>query len=156
FRSLLLMLCSSLIRKLVVDALQSLAQMKHRVALARQQRVDVNTALGRQLLEAAPLQFVSDEYFTRPIRLIGQFVERRFQLIEKHAANVERFRPGIRRRQQVFDPRSVDIFVAKVSKITGGCVAEVLRLLLAKKVRDAISRDPKEPAGYVIDRHQQA
>ena len=35
-------------------------------------------------------------------------------------------------------------------------VAEGLRLLLAEKVRDAVARDAKEPAGHVLDRHQQA
>src|SRR6267378_6592518 len=66
--------------------------MKHRVALAREQGVDADAAFCRQLFEAAPLQFVSDEYFTL---LVGQFVERKFQFIKKHIAEVERFRPGI-------------------------------------------------------------
>src|SRR5271167_3026457 len=39
------MLCSLFLRKFVVNALQSFAQMKHRVALAREQRVDADPAL---------------------------------------------------------------------------------------------------------------
>ena len=81
--------------------------MKHRVALAREQGVDVYAAFCRQLFEAAPLQFVSDEYFTL---LVGQFVERKFQLIEKHVADVERFRPGIGRWQQIFDLQQLAVF----------------------------------------------
>ena len=38
----LLMLFSPLLRKLVVNALQSFAQMQRRVALAREQRIDVH------------------------------------------------------------------------------------------------------------------
>jgi hypothetical protein len=114
--------------------------MKHRVSLAREQGVDVHTALCRQLFEAAPLQFVSDEYFTL---LVGQFVERKFQLIKKHVANVQRFRPGIGRRQQVFDSRQLAVFVARAAKVFAPCVAERLRLLLAKEVGDTIARDAK-------------
>src|SRR6202140_1461823 len=96
-----LMLGPSFLRnKLFVNALQSFAQMQHRVALAREQGIDVYTAFCRQFFEAAPFQFVGDEYFTL---LVGQFAERKFQLIKKYVADVERFRPGIGRRQQVFD-----------------------------------------------------
>src|SRR5207245_9321662 len=82
--------------------------MKHCIALAREQRVDVDAAFCRQLFEAAPLQFVSDEYFTL---FVGQFVERKFQLIKKLVADVERFRPGIGRWQQLFDMQQLDIVV---------------------------------------------
>ena len=74
--------------------------MKHRVTLAREQGVDADAAFCRQLFEAAPLQFVSDEYFTL---LAGQFSERIFQFIKEHVAEVERFRAGIGRWQQIFD-----------------------------------------------------
>src|SRR5205823_13526462 len=72
--SLSFMLCSSLLRKLVVNRLQSSTQMKYRVALAREQRVDVDARGCRQLFEAAPSDFVRDEYFTL---LVWQFVERK-------------------------------------------------------------------------------
>jgi len=48
--------------------------MKHRVALAREQGVDVDAAFCRQLFEAAPLQFVGDKYFTL---FVGQFAEQK-------------------------------------------------------------------------------
>src|SRR6185369_8824156 len=89
---LLLMLYSSLIRKLVVDALQSFAQMQHRIPFAREQRVDVYSAFGGQIFEAAALQFVCDEYETL---LVGQFVQCKLQLVQKHLADVKRFRSGI-------------------------------------------------------------
>jgi len=51
---------------------------------------------------------VSDEYFTL---LFWQFVERKFQLIKKNAADVERFRPGIWRWQQIFNPQQLAVFI---------------------------------------------
>jgi hypothetical protein len=50
---------------------------------------------------------------------------------------------------KIFDLQQLAVFVPD------HCVAEGLRLLLAQKVRDAIARDAKKPAGHVIDRHQQ-
>src|SRR6266481_1575966 len=121
--------------------------MKHRIALAREQGVDADAAFCRQLFEAAPLQFVSDEYFTL---LVGQFAERKFQFIKKHSAEVERLRPGIGRWQKIFDLQHLAVFVLD------RCVAEGLWLLLAEKVRDAIARHAKKPAGHVLNWHQQA
>jgi urocanate hydratase len=57
-------LYSSFPLKLIVNALQSFAQVKHCVALAREQGVDVDSAFRRQLFEAAAFQFVRDEDFT--------------------------------------------------------------------------------------------
>lgn len=73
-----LLICSyhffvSFLHKLIVNFLQAFAQMKHGVALAREQSVDADAAFRPQLFEAAPLEFVSDEYFSL---LAGQFVER--------------------------------------------------------------------------------
>src|SRR5207253_438517 len=81
---------------------------------------------------------------------VGQFVERKFQLIKKLVADVERFRPGIGRWQQIFYLQQFAIFVLD------RCVAEGLWPLLAEKVRDAIARDAKKPAGHALNRHQQA
>ncbi len=84
-----LLSCSRLlIRKLAVNVLQSFWQMKHCGALPREQSVDLHAAFHRQSLETAPLQLVGDEDFTR------------FQLGEKHVANVERVRPGVGRRHR--------------------------------------------------------
>src|ERR1700746_1164711 len=132
-----LILCSSFfldssrLPKLVVNALQSFAQVQRRVALAGEQRVDAHAAFCRQLFEAAPLQFVSDEYLTL---LVGQFVERKFQLIQKQGTDVKRLRPCIGRWQQVFDLQPLAIFVLDRG------VAEALRPLLAEKVCDAVAR----------------
>src|SRR5258708_6039108 len=142
-----LMLYSSFLRKFVVNVLQSLTQMQHRITLAREQRIHAHAGLGGHLLEAAPFQFVSDENFTL---VLGQFAERKFQFIKKHAAEVECFRSGIGRWQKIFDPQQFAVFVYD------RCIAKVLRLLLAEKVRDAIPRDAKKPAGHVPDGHQQA
>ena len=57
---------------------------------------------------------MSDEYFTL---LVGQFVERKLQLIQKHVADVERFRPGIGRWQQIFDLQQLAAFPLKENNI---------------------------------------
>ena len=105
---LFLMLCSSFLRsflrKLVVNALQSFAQMKHRVALAREQGVDAYAAFCRQLFEAAPLQFVSDEYFTL---LVGQFV--RAQIPAPQEARCGRRALPARHRAMATDLRSAAV-----------------------------------------------
>lgn len=81
-----------------------------------------------------------DKYFTLPRGLIiGQFVERKFQLIKKHSACVERFRPGIRRWQQIFDLQQFPSLVLYAS-VAGGLFPS---LALAEKVRDAIACDAK-------------
>src|ERR1035441_1553208 len=138
---------SSFPRKLVVNVLQTLAQMKHRVALTRQQRVDANACLRRQRLEAAALELMSDKDFA----LLGrQFVERGIQLIQKHIAQAERFRSYIGRGQKIFDLQQLAVFVLERG------VGKTYRLLLAEEVCDAIARYAKKPAGHVVDRHQQA
>ena len=83
------------LRKFVINALQLLAQMQHRIAFAREQRIHAHASLGCQLFEAAPFQFVRNEYFSLIVR---QFVERKLQFVQKHVAEVKRFRAGIGRR----------------------------------------------------------
>src|SRR5512132_4697638 len=90
---------------------------------------------------------MSDEHF---MLLDGQFIERKFQFFNQHAADIERFRPGVGRWQKIFDPQHLAVFIPD-SRVTEG-----LWPLLAEKVRDAIARDPKKPASHVVNRHQQA
>src|SRR5271165_1369636 len=49
-----LIFLSSCFRKLVVNRLQSLAQMQHCISLAREQRIHAHAAFGGHLFEAAP------------------------------------------------------------------------------------------------------
>jgi hypothetical protein len=51
--------------------------------------------------------------------------------------------------------RAFNLIVREANAIDRSA-AEGPRLLLAKKVRDAITRDAKKAAGYVLNRHQQA
>src|SRR5215471_18419764 len=141
-----LMFSSSFFRKFVVNALQSVAQMQHRIAFAREQRIHTHSGRRGHLLEAAAFQFMSNEYVAL---FLWQFVEGEFQLIVKDVAEVERFRPSIRRRQKIFDMQHLAAFALD------RCVAEGLWPLLAKKVNDAIARHAKKPASQVLDRHQQ-
>src|SRR6266571_4505446 len=60
--SLFFLIMSSPLEELVVNVLQPLAQVQHRVPLAREQRVHVHAALRRQLLKAPPLQFVRHKH----------------------------------------------------------------------------------------------
>src|SRR5580704_6358602 len=55
---LVFMFGSSCVREFVVDVLQPLAQVPHRVALARQERVHAHAGFGGHLLEAASFQLV--------------------------------------------------------------------------------------------------
>src|ERR1039457_1922711 len=57
-----LMFSSSRFRKLVVNVLQSLAQMQHGIAFAREQRIHAHAAFGGHLLEAAPFQLVPHKH----------------------------------------------------------------------------------------------
>src|ERR1700739_4863771 len=90
----LFMLYPSYLREFVVNRLQSLAQVGHRVVLAREQRVYANPALRRQLFEAIAHQFVGNEYFAL---LLRQFIQSRIQFLEQHSADEGCLRAGIRR-----------------------------------------------------------
>jgi hypothetical protein len=138
---------SACFRKFVVDTLQPLAQPQHRVPFAGEQRIHAHAALFGNLLEAAPFQLVRDKYFAL---LHRQLVKRQLEFIEQHMAGVERLRSGIGRRQQIFQARQFSFFSR------GRGVAKALRLLLAKQIRDAIARHAKQPAGDMVNRHQQA
>src|SRR5712691_5619450 len=58
----------SCLRPFVVDRLQSLAQMEHRVALAREQRVQADAALRGHLPEAAAFELVGHEHLALLLR----------------------------------------------------------------------------------------
>src|SRR5438270_10288364 len=72
------------------------------------------------------------------------------EFVDKRMPSIERLRSSIGRRQQVFELQHFIVLVRN------GAVTEIVWLLLAEQVRDSITRDAKEPAGDVIDRHQQA
>src|SRR5579871_2240475 len=87
-------------RKLVVHALQSLAQMQHRVSLAREKRIHAHACLFRHLLETPPLQLVSDKYFSLLLRQLTQCA---LQFLQQHIARENSIRPIVERRQQIFE-----------------------------------------------------
>src|SRR5260370_41452049 len=62
-------------RQFVIDALQSLAQIKHRIAFAREQRIHAHAGRGAQLLEATSFQPVRDTHLAM---LVRQAVDRQF------------------------------------------------------------------------------
>ena len=88
--------------------LQSLAQMQHRIAFAREQRIHAHAGLGGDLLEAAPFQLVRNKHLAL---LLRQLVDRQLEFIEQHVAGVKRLRSGIGRRQQVFQPQQFVVLV---------------------------------------------
>src|SRR5260370_38422340 len=65
-------------RKLVVDGLQPLAKIKHRIALAGEQGIHAYSGFRCELFEAAALEFVGTEYVAL---LFGQLIQCIFQLI---------------------------------------------------------------------------
>ena len=83
---------SSCFRKFVINALQPLAEMQHRIAFAREQRIHAHAGLGGHLPEAAPFQFMRNKHLAL---LLRQFVKRQLQFIKKHFAGVKRVRSGI-------------------------------------------------------------
>src|SRR5256885_12986208 len=76
---MLCMVCSLLLPKIFIDALQTFAKMQHGVTFAREKRVDVYAGFGSQFLEAAALDFVGNEDFAL---LGGKFIEGEFQFVE--------------------------------------------------------------------------
>src|SRR5215216_6582663 len=64
----------------VVGMAQPLAEPEHRVAFPRQQGVDADAGGGSDLLEAASVQFVSDEHVAL---LRRQLADRLFQRLEQ-------------------------------------------------------------------------
>src|SRR5579864_880568 len=89
-----LMLSKLSLHKFFIHALQAPSELQHRIAFAREQRIHAHASLFRQVLKAAPFQFVRDEYF--PL-LVRQFLERKLQFVKKQIAEIESFWPGIRR-----------------------------------------------------------
>jgi hypothetical protein len=147
FINLLAMLSPSRFRKVIVNPLQPLTQMEHRVAFARKQRIYAHAGAGGEFLETQALDFVRDEDFAL---LRRQLAGRQLECGQEHAAGVERFRAGVGRRQQVFELQRVVVFVFDAR------FAEEHRFLLAEEIDDAIAGHAKEPADDVVDGHQQA
>src|SRR5436190_14136836 len=114
------MFLPSRVPEFIVQALQPLAQAQDRIALPREQRVHAHSGLGGQLLEASSLQLVRDECIAL---LLRQLVERRLQLVEQHAAGVERLRTRVGRRQPVLHRLSLLPFLSACD------IAEPLRPL---------------------------
>src|SRR5437870_5684651 len=142
-----LMFSSSHFCKFVVNVLQSLAQMQHGIAFAREQRVHAHAGLSGHLLETTPFQLVRNKHL---VLLLRQLVDRQLEFLEKQLACVNRLRSGIGRRQQVFQLQQFVVFVCDDS------IAEALRPLLAEEVGDAIACHAKQPPSDMLDRHQQA
>src|SRR5580704_914037 len=142
FINLLAMLSPSRFRKVIVNPLQPLTQMEHRVAFARKQRIYAHAGAGGEFLETQALDFVRDEDFAL---LRRQLAYRQLECGQEHAAGVERLRAGVGRRQQIFELQRLVVFVRV------GRVAEEHRFLLAEEIDDAIAGHAKEPAGDVVD-----
>ena len=104
--------------KFVVDAAKPLAQVKHRIVLAREQRVHAQARLRGQFLEAAALDLVRDEHVAL---LVGELVQGRLELFEQHVSRVGRLGSGVGRRKQVFEQRTTPS-----SPATGSSVDTVL------------------------------
>src|SRR5262249_36829207 len=122
---------SSSARESVVDALQPLAQVQHRVALAREQRVHPDAGLGGHVLARAALELVGHE--DRAL-VLGQLVDRELQLLEQDLPRVERVRSGLGRRQDVLESERRAILVRP------GGIVQAHGPLPAEEVRDAIAR----------------
>src|SRR5215472_420867 len=118
-------------------ALQTFAQMQHRISFAREQSIHSHSSFSSEFLKASSLELVRDENI--PL-LLRQLEKRPPQFLEQPLANVFRLRSSIARRKQIFE---LQFFAPPICH---GDIAKVLRLFLAKQVRDAIARHLKQPA----------
>src|SRR6202140_5517746 len=81
---------SSCQQPIVPGRSQPLLQMKHRIALAREQRVDTHPRARRQFLEGATVELVRHEHLAL---LVRQLLERRSDLIKHQLTNDGRHWP---------------------------------------------------------------
>src|SRR5256885_2308344 len=115
---------------------QPLLQVQHRVALAREQRVDTHPRACRQFPEGQTVELVRHEH----LALLGrQLLERRLDLLEQQLANEGGLRSAIRGGQQ-FVERFVGLLALRRAPVRA-----LLRLVAAKPVDDAMARHPREP-----------
>src|SRR5947209_8250575 len=106
--------------------------------LAREQGVDLDAGFRGYFLKATAFDFVGDEDLALVAR---QFVDRQFQLVDEDPPQVERFGAVVGRREEIFESQEIALLILDRG------VAERLRTLLAKQIRDAVAGDLKEPAG---------
>src|ERR1700761_4915589 len=110
--------------------------MNNRIALARQQGVDVHTRFLGDLLKRAALQLVRDKYAAL---LFGKILDRGLQLIEQHSTRVSGLRSSVRRRQQIFQQERL-ILTCPATKLVASAAP-----LFAKPIDNAVSRDAVKP-----------
>ena len=116
--------------------LQPLAQMKHRIALAREQGVDGDAALGGEALEAAAFELVGDEDLA--LRR-GQLGERGLEIVAQKPVGVARLGTVLRRLRLGGE----DVAVAVV---TGSTLASGSVFLRKRSViRFAATRNSQAP-----------
>src|ERR1700752_3208208 len=144
----LLTLSPSCFHKFVVDVLETMAQVHHRIMLAREQRVDADTRPSGDLLEAIPLDLVREK--SLPL-LLRQFVEGLLELFRENGSGICLRWPGSRGWQHLFQR-------ARPS-LGGDCRRTVYKRFpapLAKEIDDAVAGDPKHPGAPPLYRLHQA
>lgn len=129
----------------VVRRSQALAQMQHRIALAREKRIHADARRRRHLLETAPVQFVRDEHLAL---IRGQFFERGAQRVEQRGAGVSRLGSRIGRRERQIEA----VFAIGCVGIRVDAIGQRRFLLLAEAVDDPVSRDAIQPRTDLLDR----
>src|SRR5256886_1338612 len=130
---------------LVPDRSQPLLQIEHRVALAREQRVETHSRARRQLLEADALDLVRYEYLAL---LRRQLRERRLDLGEQQLAHERGLRSAVRGRKQILEHRLQGGLVLRRPRRRGLALRRPRRAsldsLATKPIDDAIARHPSE------------
>src|SRR5438876_1595757 len=140
---------------LVPDGSQPLLQIEHRVALAREQRVETHSRARRQLLEADALDLVRYEYLAL---LRRQLRKRRLDLGEQQLAHDRGLRSAVRGRKQILEHRLEGALVLRRPR-RRGALRRPRRASLdspaTKPVDDAIARHPSEPRARLLHRLHQ-
>src|SRR5438132_2880269 len=143
------------LQPLVPDGSQPLLQTEHRVALAREQRVETHSRARRQLLEADALDLVRYEYLAL---LRRQLRERRLDLGEQQLAHEHGLRSAVRARKQIVEHRLAGALVLRRPR-RRGALRRPRRASLdspaTKPVDDPIARHPSEPRARLLHRLHQ-
>jgi len=121
--------------------------MEDGVAFAGQQRVQLKTGFGGELLEAFALQLMGKEDGALPCR---EFSERIFQFGKQNFPRVDRFRTSVGRGQNVFEMQRLGI-VGQWDRI-----GEMGGLASAKEIGDPIARHAIQPCAGMLDGLHQA
>src|ERR1700722_17746078 len=133
--------------ELFINCLETPTQLQNRIALARQQGVDVHPGFVGNLLKTAAFHFVRHKHAAL---LFWKIVDGSLKLLEQHVSRIRRLWTGIGRWEQIFQLKRVVLFFTGANLVPGAAA------LLAETIDDPISGYAIEPGAHLLDRLHQA